>query len=48
MALGVRKVQYAPARAGPQPCTLVRKDFVLSPGELELEITLDKQVRAPS
>lgn len=49
MALGIRKVQYAPAKAGPQPCTVVRKDFVLSPGQLELELTLDKQVTtAPS
>lgn len=44
MALGIRKVQYAPAKPGPQPCTVVRKDFVLSPGQLELELTLDKQV----
>lgn len=44
MALGIRKVQYAPSKPGPQPCTVVRKDFVLSPGQLELELTLDKQV----
>ncbi|KAL4701979.1 hypothetical protein ACJJTC_011705 [Scirpophaga incertulas] len=31
-------------QGGPQPCTVVRKDFVLSPGQLELEITLDKQL----
>lgn len=42
--MGIRKVQYAPAKPGPQPCTVVRKDFVLSPGQLELELTLDKQV----
>jgi len=29
---------------GRQPCTVVRKDFMLSPGELEMEVTLDKQV----
>lgn len=29
---------------GAQPCTVVRKDFMLSPGELECEVTLDKQV----
>lgn len=46
VALGIRKVQYAPAKPGPQPCTVVRKDFVLSPGQLELELTLDKQVHA--
>ncbi|XP_049870518.1 arrestin homolog isoform X2 [Pectinophora gossypiella] len=44
VALGIRKVQYAPTKAGPQPCTVVRKDFVLSPGQLELELTLDKQL----
>jgi len=42
--LGIRKIQYAPPKKGRQPCTLVRKDFMLSPGELELEATLDKQL----
>lgn len=42
--LGIRKVQYAPTKQGMQPCTVVRKDFLLSPGELELEVTLDKQL----
>lgn len=42
--LGIRKIQYAPSKQGRQPCTIVRKDFLLSPGELELEVTLDKQV----
>lgn len=37
-------MQYAPAKQGAQPCTIVRKDFLLSPGELELEVTLDKQL----
>lgn len=41
----IRKIQYAPSKQGRQPCTVVRKDFMLSPGELELEVTLDKQVR---
>ncbi|KAI5636055.1 hypothetical protein NE865_11256 [Phthorimaea operculella] len=44
VALGIRKVQYGPSKPGPQPCTVVRKDFVLSPGQLELELTLDKQL----
>ncbi|XP_071454230.1 arrestin homolog [Hetaerina americana] len=44
VALGIRKVQYAPTKQGRQPCTVVRKDFMLSPGELELEVTLDKQL----
>ncbi|XP_065356730.1 phosrestin-2 [Calliphora vicina] len=42
--LGIRKVQYAPTKTGIQPCTVVRKDFLLSPGELELEVTLDRQL----
>ena len=46
MALNIRKVQYSPSKGGRQPCTVVRKDFMLSPGELELEATLDKQVSA--
>uniref|UniRef100_A0A1A9VH66 Phosrestin-2 n=2 Tax=Glossina TaxID=44049 RepID=A0A1A9VH66_GLOAU len=44
ITLGIRKIQYAPTKQGIQPCTLVRKDFLLSPGELELEVTLDKQL----
>lgn len=44
VALGIRKIQFAPNKQGNQPCTVVRKDFLLSPGELELEMTLDKQV----
>lgn len=44
VALSVRKIQYAPSKSGRQPCTLVKKDFMMSPGELELEATLDKQV----
>jgi len=42
--MGIRKIQFAPTKPGRQPCTVVRKDFVLSPGELELEATLDKQL----
>lgn len=44
ICLGIRKVQFAPTKQGRQPCTVVRKDFLLSPGELELEVTLDKQI----
>jgi len=43
VTLGIRKVQFAPSKEGRQPCTVVRKDFMLSPGDLELEVTLDKQ-----
>lgn len=42
--MGIRKIQFAPTKQGAQPCTIVRKDFLLSPGELELEVTLDKQL----
>ncbi|XP_014216038.1 phosrestin-2 [Copidosoma floridanum] len=44
VTMSVRKIQYAPTKQGRQPCTVVRKDFLLSPGELELEVTLDKQL----
>merc|ERR1711970_1062330 len=42
--LGIRRIQFAPSKTGRQPCTIVRKDFMMSPGELELEINLDKQL----
>ncbi|CAG9813978.1 unnamed protein product [Phaedon cochleariae] len=44
VTMAIRKVQYAPSKQGRQPCTVVRKDFMMSPGELELEVTLDKQL----
>ena len=44
VSMAIRKVQFAPSKQGRQPCTVVRKDFMLSPGDLELEVTLDKQV----
>ncbi|XP_077294435.1 arrestin 1 isoform X2 [Arctopsyche grandis] len=44
VGLAIRKIQFAPSKQGNQPCTVVRKDFLLSPGELELEMTLDKQL----
>jgi len=42
--LNIRRIQFAPTKTGRQPCTVVRKDFMLSPGALELEVTLDKQL----
>jgi len=42
--LVVRRIQFAPSSQGRTPCTIVRKDFMLSPGELELEVSLDKQL----
>ncbi|XP_076630439.1 arrestin 1 [Colletes latitarsis] len=44
VTMGIRKIQYTPTKQGRQPCTVVRKDFLLSPGDLELEVTLDKQL----
>ncbi|XP_039278614.1 arrestin homolog [Nilaparvata lugens] len=44
VSMAIRKVQFAPSKQGRQPCTVVRKDFLLSPGELELEVVLDKQL----
>ncbi|KAB7502297.1 Arrestin-like protein [Armadillidium nasatum] len=42
--MNIRRIQFAPAKAGHKPCTMVRKDFMLSPGELEMEASLDKQL----
>lgn len=42
--MNIRRIQFAPSKTGRQPCTIVRKDFMLSPGELELEVSLDKQL----
>lgn len=45
--MGIRVIQFAPSQQqGRQPCTVVRRDFVLSPGDLEMELNLDKQVSA--
>jgi len=45
VTLAVRKVQYAPATGSKrQPSTLVSKGFTLSPGKLNLEVTLDKEI----
>lgn len=34
--MAIRKIQYAPTKPGRQPCTVVRKDFMFSPGLLSL------------
>ncbi|KAG1660949.1 Arrestin [Nymphon striatum] len=44
ITLGIRKIQYAPSTTGKQPCTVIRKDFLLSPGQMEIEVRLDKQI----
>lgn len=43
----IRKIQFAPVMRplSRHPCTIVRKDFMFSPGQLELEAVLDKQVK---
>ncbi|KAG1660948.1 Arrestin [Nymphon striatum] len=38
ITLGIRKIQYAPSTTGKQPCTVIRKDFLLSPGQMEIEV----------
>ncbi|XP_050427064.1 arrestin homolog [Adelges cooleyi] len=49
VAMRIRKIQFAPIMRSPtkHPCTIVRKDFMFSPGQLELEAALDKQVYMP-
>lgn len=44
VVMAVRKIQFAAAKENHAPCTSVKKDFLLSPGELELEVTLDQQL----
>merc|ERR1719510_2390431 len=44
VSMMIRKIQYAPMKPGRQPCTMVKKDFMFSPGELELEATLNQQL----
>jgi len=46
IAMGIRVIQFAPSQAkdGRAPCTVVRRDFVLSPGDLEMELNLDRQM----
>ena len=44
--MGIRVLQFAPSHVKEtrHPCTVVRRDFVMSPGQLELELNLDHQV----
>ncbi|XP_054719946.1 arrestin homolog [Uloborus diversus] len=44
VTMGIRKVQRAHLVGSRQPCSVIKKDFLLSPGHLELEVTLDRQV----
>lgn len=34
VSMMIRKIQYAPMKPGRQPCTMVKKDFMFSPGDL--------------
>lgn len=40
--MSIRKIEIAPHGKGRRPSCTIRKDFLLSPGELELEANLDK------
>lgn len=42
--LAIRKLTYAPEEPAPQPCAETSKDFMMSPGNIKLEATLDKEV----
>ncbi|XP_076060124.1 arrestin homolog [Oratosquilla oratoria] len=42
--LGIRRLQYAPAKQGKQPVASGAKEFLLSPGKLHMQVTLDKQI----
>lgn len=42
--LVIRKVQYAPEKAGPQPTAETTRQFLMSDKPLHLEASLDKEV----
>ncbi|VDK80248.1 unnamed protein product [Dibothriocephalus latus] len=42
--MAIRKLTYAPEESAPQPSAEVVKDFIMSPGTLRLEVSLDKEV----
>jgi len=46
VTMGIRVLQFAPSHVKEtrHPCTVVRRDFVMSPGQLELELNLDHQL----
>jgi len=44
--LAIRKLTYAPEEPAPQPSAEAFKEFLMSPGNLRLEATLDKEVPA--
>ena len=42
--LAIRKLTYAPEEPAPQPSAEAVKDFMMSPGSIRLEASLDKEV----
>ena len=42
--LAIRKLTYAPEEQAPQPSAEATKEFMMSPGNLRLEASLDKEV----
>ncbi|XP_068206469.1 arrestin homolog [Palaemon carinicauda] len=40
----IRRLQYATAKQGRQPQACCTKEFLLSPGKLHLQVTLDRQI----
>ncbi|RTG89484.1 beta-arrestin [Schistosoma bovis] len=42
--LAIRKLTYAPEEPAPQPSAVVLKEFIMSPGTLRLEVSLNKEV----
>ena len=42
--LAIRKLTYAPEEPAPQPSAEATKEFMMSPGKLRLEASLDKEV----
>ena len=42
--LAIRKLTYAPEEPAPQPSAEATKEFMMSPGNLRLEASLDKEV----
>jgi len=45
VVLAIRKLTYAPEEPAPQPNAEAVKEFMMTPGNLRLEATLDKEVR---
>ncbi|XP_065924721.1 beta-arrestin-1 isoform X3 [Magallana gigas] len=41
--LAIRKLTYAPEAPAPQPSAEAKKDFMMSPGHIKLEASLDKE-----